>query len=134
MADKVYIAEGSYPAGMACYIDNKEGKMAKITEEQNDSCVTEVTKGTVVGYKYFSFVGASMMIVEIRGAYEGDILVASDPQGRNVIGEFETQINKQDWICELIPLMEEVSGKQEIYFIFNGEGTLDMKRFAFLNM
>lgn len=139
------LAEGSYPAGIACHIrcakllndidynDPVNKETTRVTERQNLSYITDIEKGTVIGYKYFSFVGASMMTIEIRGVYEGDILVATDPEGENVIGEFETQIRKEEWICELIPLAE-VSGKQAIYFIFKGEGTLDMKGFSFLNM
>lgn len=139
------IAEGSYPASIACHIRSAKSidvinyndpamkEQTRVTESYNESYVTAITKGTVLGYKYFSFVGASMMTVELRGTYEGDIIIATDPKGENVIGEFETQINKEEWVCELVPLAD-VSGVQPVYFIFKGEGCAEMKGFSFLNM
>ncbi len=139
------IAEGSYPAGIACYnrcpksldiIDYANPAMKEqtmVTEDQNESYVTNICDGSVLGYKYFSFVGASLMTVEIRGAFEGNILISTDSKAEEVIGEIEVQINRDEWLCQLVPLAD-VSGRQALYFTFQGQGQLDMKRFSFLNM
>ena len=56
-----------------------------VTEDQNESYVTNICDGSVLGYKYFSFVGASLMTVEIRGAFEGNILISTDSKAEEVI-------------------------------------------------
>ncbi len=138
-------ASGAYPAAIACTIqcpkypnaiayDNPVmAETTMVTEQKNQVFVANISDGTVLGYKYFAFLGADMLIVEMKGLYDGAILVATDPKGENVIGEADLHIQSEDFGCELIPLAD-VSGTQALYFLFEGKGMLDMRSFAFLNM
>ena len=140
------LADGSYPASIACFmrcpklpndIDFNRPIMkeiTRVTETYNESYVTDIVDGSVIGYKYFSFLGASMMTVEIRGAFDGAIIVSTDTESKNQIGEIEVQLNnKNDWRTQLIPIAD-VSGKQALYFTFKGQGNLDLKGFSFVNL
>ncbi len=138
-------ASGSYPAAIACHIrcpkalneiDYNNPVMKEttmVTERSNQVFVTNIVDGSVLGYKYFAFLGADMLVVELKGLYDGEILVATDPKGEEVIGEAEIHIQSDEFGCELIPLAD-ISGTKPLYFIFRGKGMLDMKGFAFLNM
>jgi len=140
------LADGSYPASIACYmrcpktpndIDYNRPVMkeiTRVTEAYNQSYVTDIMEGTKIGYKYFAFLGASMMTIEIRGAFEGNIIISTDEAGNNVIGEIEIQMNnKNDWRNQMIPLCD-ISGTQSLYFSFEGSGTMEFKGFSFLNI
>lgn len=138
-------ASGSYPAAIACHIRGKKSldiidyanpimkETTMVTQTGNRVYVANIEDGSVLGYKYFAFLGADMIILEMRGAFDGEILISTDAEGENVIGEADVHIQSEDWGCELIPLCE-ISGNNPLYFTFSGNGTLDMKGFSFLSM
>ncbi len=138
-------ASGSYPASIACHltcpklpdgIDYNNPIMAEVTkvaEKSNVSYVTNITDGSVVGYKYFAFLGADMITLELKGLFDGTVVISTDRDGKSVIGEADLHIQCNEWGCELIPL-GDISGTHALYFSFHGKGSLDMKQFAFLAM
>ena len=138
-------AAGSYPAGICCHltdptvvnkIDYNDPVMKtqiRVTQEQNQSFITGIKDKSVIGYKYFSFIDADLMTIEIRGNFSGTILVAHDEKGRNIIGEFEVQLrSRNEWETQLIPIGPS-NGTHPLYFIFEGTGEMDLKEFSFIS-
>ena len=72
------------------------------------------------------------MTIELRGQFFGKILVAHDEEGRQKIAEYEVQVNTSEWDTQILPI-KPMSGKHALYFYFKGQGTLDMKGFAFVS-
>ncbi len=137
-------ADGSYPAVIAChmrspksldiinYDDPRMKEQTRSTQSQNVNYITDITGGTVLGYKYFEFSGASSMTMEIRGDFDGTVKISLDAEGKQVIGEADLSVHKADWTGTLIPITD-VNGKQAVYLTFAGNGNMDFKRFGFLD-
>ena len=138
-------AEGCYPAGVACHItspdtmdhidfnDPRVKTQTRVTESGNVSYITDITGGTVLGYKYFSCENVSMILLEIRGEFDGSVRVSHTPRGRRANGEALFQLKKDHWTCELIPV-EGMSGVRPVYLIFEGTGRLELRSFAFIRV
>ena len=104
-----------------------------MTEEKNVSFVTDITGGTVLGYKYFAYENVSMILLELRGEFDGTVRVSHTPRGRRAAGEAIFQLKKDSWTIELIPV-EGMSGVRPLYFIFEGTGRLELKQFGFIRV
>lgn len=138
------IATGSYPAAIACHLtdrhmpseatldENLMKDLAQVTMRQNVTFITNIKDRTKIGYKYFNFMDADIMTIELRGKFFGKILVAHDEEGRQKIAEYEVQVNTSEWDTQILPI-KPMSGKHALYFYFKGQGTLDMKGFAFVS-
>ena len=137
-------ASGSYPAAIACHLtdptttDNIDYNnpvmktQIRVTEECSRTYITGIKDGAIVGYKYFEFVDTDLIAVEVRGHFAGTIEVAYTRKGSDVIGEYETQVNTDEWEMKLIPVLT-APGKRSLYFRFRGTGELEMKSFAFFS-
>ena len=138
------IASGSYPAAIACcledrtmpekinYSDPAVRERVRVTQSQNQVYIAGIKDKTKIGYKYFRFLDADLMAVELRGKFFGTVTIAVDEAGRKRIGEYEVQVNNAEWEMELIPITCP-PGSKPLYFYFKGTGTLDMKSFAFFS-
>ena len=135
-------ASGSYPASIAChltdpsvtgvidYSDPKMQRQIRVTERQNQSFVTGIKDGAVVGWKDFDFVSASLLALELRGRFSGTICVSHDPEGQLPIGEMELEMDSESWTMVLIPITP-LKGKQPLYLRFAGDGEAELKTFCF---
>ncbi len=130
-------AEGCHPAVTAtcitCPEDTDAEHRTRAAEEGNVSFVTDITNGTVLGFDKFVYENVSMILLEIRGEFDGSVRVSHTPRGRRAAGEAIFQLRKDSWTCELIPV-EGMSGVRPLYFIFSGTGHLDLKQFGFIRV
>jgi len=136
-------ASGSYPASIACHltdpsftntIDYNDPKMKcqiRVTERQNVSYITGIKDGAVIGYKYFEFLGATFVGLELRGRFEGTITAAHDAAGEEVIGAIELGMDNEDWEMILVPIAPEQKTRP-LYLRYEGEGEWELKSFCFL--
>ena len=104
----------------------------RITEQMNHKFITDIKDKSIVGYKYFNFTSTDEIELEIRGNFNGSIRVSHDAEGKNVIGKDQININTDNWRFVDVSI-KPLSGKQSLYFHFDGTGTLDFKRFSFHN-
>ena len=135
-------ASGSYPAAIACHltdpsvtglIDYKDPKMQRqirVTERQNTSFITGIRDDDVIGWKYFDFLGESLLGLEVRGKLAGSLTVSHDIEGRELIGEAELDVASEDWRMLLIPITP-LPGTKPLYLRFAGEGEWELKTFCF---
>lgn len=134
-------ASGIYPAGIACHVTDATTqesidydnpvmqKQTRITEKQNQVYVTDITDGSVVGYKYFSG-EFSEIFVELRGDFKGKLEILADLEGNQVLGDVELSLEEENWKVYKVPCQKR-EGKTAIYFRFTGKGKADMKNFGF---
>lgn len=87
--------------------------------------IKDVTKGTMIGYKYFSFSGTTRLKVTYRGS-GGDLKI--------LIGEKQMGIlqlpTAKNW-AESNETTLNVSGTHALYFIYHGSGKIDLLDFTF---
>lgn len=138
------IASGSYPAAIAChladrtvqekidYSDPAMKERVRVTQECGQVYIAGIRNRTKIGYKYFRFMDADLMAAELRGSFFGTLTIAFDENGRQVIGEYEVQVNNAEWDMQLIPITPS-PGTHALYLYFRGQGTLDMKTLAFFS-
>jgi hypothetical protein len=129
------IAEGEYPAPIACNITN--GRMPHITNrignadipfvthDKTDRYITGIKDGVMIGYKYFSFNGPVLLAVKTRGNGDGQmkILIGNDPAGVIPIKPSD------DW--EKRSVIIEGSGTQAMYLTYNGSGQVELLSIKF---
>jgi len=137
-------AAGSYPAAIACHltdptvvnkIDYSNPAMKQqiqVTEHQNQTFITNIRDKAVIGYRDFGFIDSDLLAVEIRGSFAGSIIVAHDADGKAPIGEYEVQVNSDEWDMQLIPIAP-APGVHGMYLIFSGTGMMEFKSFAFIS-
>ena len=121
MKREILSAEGTYPAAL-------------LQEEESDRAVIEeIRQGSVVGYPSFDFTDQDLVFLELAGKYYGTILVAADPERREILGEMDVEVRNPDWQNYLIPIAVR-PGKSGLYFHFMGEGELKFKTLGFFSM
>ena len=132
--------EGEYPAYIACNLFAQEDhpmsddlNLPKITQDgcdgyETDGYVAQIGDGTVIGCKYFDCKGISYVqittrgyahgVFDIRTAWDGQTLGSIPIDSANVWRTFGADIQIPD-------------GKQAIYLVYRGSGTVALKSFAF---
>ena len=137
-------AGGIYPAAIACHITCPETmdfidynnpsirRQTRIVQRQNQPYITAVTDGSRLGYKYFEGAGVKGILLEIRGTFNGNVLVSKDEEGKDVIGEKAVALASKDWQVIQI-LCDAAFDCAPVFFGFAGEGECEIKSFGFLN-
>lgn len=135
-------AGGIYPAAIACHITCKETassidyfnpsmqKQTRIVQKQNQPYITAVRDGSTIGYKYFDGT-AGELLLEIKGEFNGIILVSRDENGKQAMGKKYVDINCADWTVVCISC-DIFLRNFPIYFTFLGNGECEIKSFGFL--
>lgn len=135
---KPLIAEGAYPAVIACNITNGKmphgsNKIHKFSLPNVSSCgnerfVAEISSGTFLGYKYFSFRGNKKIGVTACGNGSGKIAVGFG-MNENPIGEIPVSPSEvwTDFTAEIsIP-----DGVYPLYLRYCGNGKIKIKNILF---
>ena len=128
-------AEGKYPATICCNLTN--GKMPHLSNVRKNPpspnvnhegelrFIKDITKGTMIGYKYFSFSGTTRLKVTYRGSGgEMKILI-----GEKQTGNLQLPTAK-NW-AESNETTLDVSGTHALYFFYQGSGEIDLLDFTF---
>lgn len=138
------VGSGSYPAAIACHLTSPDTMekidydnpimrtQTRITEQQNLTFVTAIKGGTVLGYKYFTGENTVALALELRGEFSGIIKVCASENGEAVLGQLKADIREKFWSNVSIPIKLPETEKYALYFIFDGNGELDLKSFSFM--
>lgn len=132
------VAEGTYPAGIACNITN--GKMPhgcnsiyttsfpNANNDETDRFVAEISENTLIGFKYFDYKGNKKLAITYRGDATGKLTVAQDFQG-DTLACFDITPSK-DWttITIDVPFLDGVKG---LFLTYMGQGMMDLKEIIF---
>ncbi len=136
-------ASGAYPAAIACHltdptvsgtIDYTNPALARqicVTERAGRSFITRVGDGAVVGYKYFAFTGPATLALELRGTFQGRVEISHREDGTEPMGRLDLDLSVENWQMVTAAIAPH-EGRGALYFRFTGEGSLDMRSFAFL--
>ena len=127
-------AEGVYPAAIACVLTNghmphlTNGKYQKkipcITFQDGEAVVSNITDGTIVGYRSFLFKGGERLCLELTGDFEGVVRISSKIHG-------ETKAKLQVRIGNVTSLRLPFEGTCPLYLEFQGQGTAVLHNLVF---
>ncbi len=133
---------GVFPAASACVLRSRSGTMRGEVPlrgihpyimqdgEDGQECgqyIANFRRCAVCGFKYFSPDGAKSIAVTVRGSGKGK-LVASD--GLNNLATVEVAPS-QEWVKYSVPFSNP-EGEFSMFFIFFGDGELDILSFELL--
>ena len=136
-------AKGMYPAAVCChmtcprtmahidYTDPLNQDLTRITEDRNQMFVTDVQDGTVLGFKYFDFQSPAKALLEIRGSFRGEVILALDEEGAQIVGTLPLSVADDVWQMKEASL-SSVRGKAPLFLLFRGEGRLEVKSLGFV--
>lgn len=132
------VANGEFSAFYSCNLT--DGKLPHgtydfecphLTSEGEDRFASEIHNGTVMGFKYFSFDGVNEIGINYRsGARKpsGNVYIKLDldgaPVGEISIGDVE------NWTWKYTKVSAE-NGTYPVYFVYEGEGIIDIKDISF---
>ena len=131
-------AEGSYPAVICCNLTN--GHMPhgcnkiytdcfpNVNNEGDDRFISEISDGTLIGYKYFDIKDNKEFKIMYRGDAEGKLDIMTKPDG-DVIGSFD--ITKCDTWTMCTAQAAFTCGETAIFLKFHGSGLFEIKEIAF---
>ena len=132
------VAKGEYSAFVSCNLTNGKLPHGNITCEcphltsiGNDYFATEIHNGTMMGYKYFSFENVKSIGVNYRGGIRrpnGTLYIKTDLNGEP-IGKFDISArNNWTWLDTDVTVKD---GTYPVYFIYEGDGIIDIKDIRF---
>lgn len=129
--------EGTFPAAICCNLTNgnmrhgsnrNERYDAPLVMSQNDQrFISNISIGTMIGYKYFSMEGNRNLTLSVRGSFRGRAEVCCEPDG-TPIAEIPI-MPAQDW-HPVHTRFTVPKGIYPIYFRFVGEGRMDLIEFT----
>lgn len=132
------VAEGLYPAPIACNLTNGHMPHATnrvvnadipfITHGDGQRYITGIKDGTLIGYKYFRFCDCKKLTLSLRGAAGGQLLLSLDEEGTQPIGAI-TVSPREDWTDFHASLT--VSGTHPLYLRYQGTGMLELLQLRF---
>ena len=131
-------AEGTYPAAIACNLTNgamphiKQNEIEEgipyITHEGEEHFITDITDGTMIGYKYFDFNQETILELAVRGEGGGRFEVYADEEK---VGEIA--LNQSAEWTKVSTRIPDV-GVRALYLKYVGAGTTQLKEIAFTSI
>ncbi|MGN0592001.1 MAG: family 43 glycosylhydrolase [Ruminococcus sp.] len=133
------IAEGIYPAVIACNITNGHmphgcnsiytDSFPNVTHRGNDRFIGEIADGTLIGYKYFSFEHAKKLSVQITSTGNGILTAYCDNKQQSQAAAFHITPVSNWTKCTADLHIED--GVHPLYFIYKGTGQIALKEIEF---
>jgi len=129
--------KGKYPAAICCHLYGKvvprlgvknAHKHRRILEQDGKVFVHDIDDGSIIGYKYFDFRGASHLFVTVRGNAQGELIVRASENGSE-IGSIPIKPSASWQSIGAKVMFPE--GKSALYLQFRGKGKLDILELAF---
>jgi hypothetical protein len=126
-------ASGEYSAAICCHLtngkmphgDKKAKEIPQVSDDGSKRFVSQITKGTVVGFKYFTFSGSEQLRVRTRGRGRGHFVVSTEGGTHGTL-----PINPSDsWTESTAPL--NVPGTHALYLEYVGAGDVDLLSIGF---
>lgn len=131
-------AMGEYPAIIACNITNGHmphgsnkifsESFPNVTNCGDERFISEISDGTLIGYKYFSFRGINRIKLKVNGNAVGKLSLSKEINGIP-FAEKNINLSEKDEICEFE--FSPVTGVYPLYIRYCGDGTLNLKSLEF---
>ncbi len=132
---KPLIADGQYPATICCNLSNgkmphisnhkKNPPVPNVNHEEDKRFIKDIDNGTLIGYKYFDFCGATELSVTYRGT-GGLLEVSTDGESACAIMKL---VPTADWKTSA-KVSFRAEGKRALYFSYRGKGKIDLLDFT----
>lgn len=132
------IAEGKYPAAIACNITN--GNMPhgcnsiytisfpNVTNRGDEHFIDEIADGNLIGYKYFTFEDVKKLSVYIKSQGTGRLIAYTD-MSVTEIAAFDVKSTNEK--IKLTADISVPSGIYPLYFIYKGKGKIELHEIEF---
>jgi arabinoxylan arabinofuranohydrolase len=125
----------------ACSIWRKEGlKISEpyiyeeecgTKEEERNQYIANITNGTKIGFKYFSFDNKlNKIILRLRGKAEGRLRIHLDAFDGILMGEGKISTNNDQWSDTEVPT-GAADGTHGIFIVYSGDGYIEFDSFTF---
>lgn len=131
-------AEGEYPAAIACNL--YKGKMPHaanwkikkkvpyITKKDGHWCITDITGGTVIGYKYFDFNSACRISLTLKGNFNGTVQLFTEREGSPL---WQSHIKTESGYRKYEFPRTSLEGVHALYIKFTGRGSAEFSMLEF---
>ena len=127
---------GEYPAVIACnltdghmpHLGNEmiETYQPRITHGNGERYISNISKGTRIGYKYFEMYGKTKVIVSVRGDGNGEFSILADEEKE--VGKVTVE-SAEAW--KEYSTTIQLEGVYPLYFVYEGEGTIELLNIRF---
>lgn len=128
--------EGEYPAVIACnltdwniphvLIGNSYINKPQIANHGEERFIQSIGNGTLVGFKYFNFLGKTQLTVRTRGSGRGKLFISSEIGGKN----WEIIIDQsENWVESNIDI--NLLGVLPLYLTYSGQKHIDLITISF---
>lgn len=127
---------GTYPAAICCNLYGKTMpklgtkqcfKYRRVIEDNGLVYVHDIDNSTVIGYKYFDYVGETKLSLMYRGNAKGILEIKTTENG-DALAKVEIG-HAKTWV-ELNVIVPFPVGKASLYFVFKGKGRFDFLSFT----
>ena len=131
-------AEGSYPAVIACNIT--KGKMPhgcnriftesfpNATHDGTDRFIAEISDGTLLGYKYFSFAAKKDLVLIVKGSGNGIFEITDESSA--VLGS--TVVSPSEEWTKAVCTLDVSEGIHSLFLTYKGGGMLSLLSLEFI--
>lgn len=129
--------EGSYSACIACNLTNgrmphqgtepTEGTLPHITNDGEARYIAEIGAGTMIGYKYFVFDGATKLAITYKSTEDGVFKVKTSEKG-DIVAEIAVKACKA-WNEASAEL--SIEGISALYLEYEGTGSAELMELSF---
>lgn len=143
LSGKPLAGKGVYEARIACNLVSRDGAIfypkhkeaagihPYFTQDEPDGdegiqYIANLQDGSLAGFKYFDFKGASIVTIKVRGSATGTVTVSTIPNGAS---NAAIAIKPCEEWHEFTAPLTIGNGKQALYFTFSGEGVFDFLSF-----
>ncbi len=133
------VSKGAYPAPICCNLSN--GRMPHgscvdkptphITCRDDERFISDIEKGTFIGYKYFYFDGGCTLSVKYRNGYAlplGNLLIKTELDGE-ILGKIQITDTPTWKIAS--EYIEFPKGAHPLYLEYEGDGAIEILEFIF---
>jgi len=127
------IAEGLYPAVIACNITNGhmphgsnhqyQERFPHVSNCGQDLFIDEISEGTMIGYKYFSFSGTYEITLHYISTGNGFFKVSDE---KNAVGKIEVNTDLKNSSCQV-----SLQGTHPVFFDYCGKGEVRLYSVGF---
>ena len=137
LSTKPLIADGRYMAALCCNLYGKKRykignkvshKNPRVFDDENEVYIKDVCNGTVIGYKYFAFIGKTSFSIKYRGLGTGQLIIRVQEDGE-VLAKYDVTPSLT-W-KKIKKMVNFPSGTYPLFISYEGKGKIDIKEIWF---
>jgi hypothetical protein len=128
---------GTYPAGICCHLYGKVvpklgnkhcAEHRRVFESDGEVFIPDIDNTTVIGYKYFDYLGETILALTYRGNAFGSLKIKAEEFGSTLA---VVPVKPAETWTEVRIKVPFPKGKSALYLEYNGTGKFDLLDFTF---